>query len=48
MADIWPSPTDKPGYALYGGQIFTEFEQKFLNRNTQPQISWRFCSQPIF
>ena len=35
-------------YALYGDQIFTEFDQQFLNQNTQRQILWRFCSQPIF
>ena len=31
-------------YALYGDQIFTEFDQKFLSRNIQRQMFWRFCS----
>src|SRR6266404_603373 len=31
-------------YALYGDQIFTDFDQKFLSRNIQRQMFWRFCS----
>lgn len=31
-------------YALYGDQIFTDFEDKFLNRNVQRQLMWRMCS----
>jgi len=31
-------------YALYGDQIFTDFDQKFLSRNSQRQMLWRFCS----
>src|SRR5882762_931454 len=31
-------------YALYGDRIFTEFDQKFLSRNIQRQMFWRFCS----
>src|SRR5260221_7753184 len=31
-------------YALYGDAIFTDFEQKFLSRNIQRQMFWRFCS----
>ena len=29
-------------------EIFTDFDQRFLNQNTQRQILSRFCSQPIF
>jgi len=31
-------------FALYGDQIFTDFEDKFLNRNVQNQLMWRMSS----
>jgi len=31
-------------YALYGDQIFDDFENKFLTQNIQGQLIWRMCS----